>query len=104
VRTADAILYIGALLIAWSLYRAHKNRDEFNVFDLVMVNKRFSRIAVAFMVTLVVTSWIMIRLTIDGKMDSGYFVGYGAMWVAPIIARMFSSQPTVETKEPEAKT
>ena len=98
MRATDGALLIIALVIAWSVYRAHRNQENtFDVFDLLMENGRLSRIACAFMVTLIATTWIMVRLTFDGKMTEGYFIGYGGMWVAPIIAKMFGTPATPST-------
>jgi len=72
VRAYDAALLIVALVIAWSIYRAHNDESNtFNVLDLVMENGRLSRIACAFMATLVVTSWVIVRQTSDGKLTEG---------------------------------
>ena len=94
MRATDGALLIVALAVAWSLYRAHRSDSgvfaQFNLLDLLMENGRLSRIACAFMATLFVTSWVIVRLTFDGKMTEGYFIGYGGMWVAPIIAKLFS--------------
>ena len=101
MRAADASLLIIALVIAWSVYRAHRRNDgafeNFNILDLLLENGRVSRLACAFMATLVVTSWIMVRLTLDGKMTEGYLIGYGGMWVAPIVAKLFTPQPASST-------
>lgn len=93
MKVMDGVLIAIALLIALSFYRAHKDKSfSFNLFDLIMENGRLGRLAFAFMVTLIITSWIMVRLTLDGKMTEGYLMGYGAMWVAGIVAKMFSTQ------------
>lgn len=91
MRAADASLLIITLVIAWSIYRAHKNPSSpFNVFDILLENGRLSRLACVFMGSFVVSSWIMVRLTFDGKMTEGMFMAYGTVWVAPIIAKLFS--------------
>lgn len=91
---ADGALIIAALTVLWTLYRAHKNPSlTFDLFDLITENGRVSKIAFAFMLTLGATTWIMIRLTLDGKLTEGYFAGYGAMWIVPIIAKLFNSPP-----------
>ena len=101
MRAADASLLIIALVIAWSVYRAHKRKDgefnDFNILDLLMEGGRVGRLACAFMATLVVTSWIMVRLTLDGKMTEGFMIGYAGAWVAPIIAKLFSQQPAASS-------
>ena len=101
MRATDAALLIVALVIAWSFYRAHRSKDgsfaNVNLLDIIMENGRPSRIACAFMATLLVTSWVIVRLTIENKMTEGYFIGYGGMWVAPIIARMFGTPTQTAT-------
>lgn len=94
MKIADALLIVLALLMVWSFYRAHKDPTvRLDLFDLVMSDGRLSRIAVAFMLTLGVTSWVVIRLALDSKLTEGYFTAYGAMWVAPIVAKLFSTPP-----------
>ncbi len=101
MRATDAALLIVALVIAWSFYRAHRSNDgtfaNFNLLDLIMENGRVSRLACAFLATLLVTSWVIVRLTIESKLTEGYFIGYGGMWVAPIIARMFGTPAASST-------
>jgi len=98
VRATDAALLIVALAIAWSFYRAHRNPETtFNLFDLLMEHGRLSRIACAFMATLVVTSWVIVKLTVEGKLTEGLFGAYVAAWVAPIVARMFSLPQNTST-------
>lgn len=98
MKLADAALLIGMLALMWSFYKAQKNPAfSFDLFDLVMENGKLSKTAVAFMATLIVTSWVMLRLTLDGKLSDGIFLGYGAMWVAPLVAKLFSAQPAAGT-------
>lgn len=83
------ILALGALLIGLSIWRAHRKPGfEFNTFDLIMENGKVSRIALAFMLVLAVTTWIVVDLTIKGKLTEGYFTMYGSMWVIPLVAKV----------------
>ncbi len=94
MKAPDAALLIVALVIAWSFYRAHRNPTfTFNVFDLIMEHDKLSRLACVFMGSFGISSWVMIRATIDGKMTEGLFTAYGAVWVAPIVAKLFSTPP-----------
>ena len=94
MKLADATLLIGFLVLAWSFYRAQKNQNfSFDLFDLVMENGKLSKTSVAFMATLIVTSWVMLRLTLDGKLSDGIFMGYGAVWITPLVAKLFSVPP-----------
>ena len=106
MRYTDGVVLVGILLIGWSFYRAHRNPGfEFSLFDLIMENERVSKRAFAFMVALCITSWIVIRLTLDGKMSDGYFIAYGGMWVAPIVAGLFKAESSSTTTITEsAKT
>lgn len=94
MKLIDASLIITVLLLAWALYRSHKSPAlTFDLLDLLIENGRVSKIAFAFLTTLGATTWIIIRLTLDGKLTEGYFAGYGAVWIAPIIAKLFNSPP-----------
>ncbi len=94
MRPADAFLLLLLLVVFWSLLRLHQNRTiEFNLIDLILEGGRVSKVSCLVMGAFLVTSWILIRLTLDGKLTEGYFAGYGALWVAPLIARMFSTPP-----------
>jgi len=107
MRVADGAVLLIAVALVWSFYRAQKDpANSINLFDLVMDKGRINRISVAFMVTLCATTWIMVRLTLDGKLTEGYFTGFGLMWVAPLVAKLFSAPPTpgTVTTEDTSKT
>lgn len=81
-----------AVLIAISFYRMHrKDGNGFNILDLLLENGRVSRIAAAFNVALVATTWVFLKLSIDNRMTEGFFLAYGGMWVAPIIGKLLST-------------
>lgn len=99
MRASDAPLLIVVLVIAWSLYKAHRRvENDFSLFDLLMENGRVSKIACVFLGSFAVFSWIMVRLTLDGKMTEGYIGLYGATWAAPLIAKLFSPAPMEREK------
>jgi len=105
MQIADAGIALIALAILWTFYRAQKDAAfNFDLYDLIMQDGRVSRMAFAFMITLGVTSWILVRLAIDGKLTEGYFGLYGALWVTPIIAKMFSTPPTAGSITTNTKT
>jgi hypothetical protein len=62
------------------------------IFDLIMEDGKVSRIALAFMLVLGVTTWVMIDLQVSGKMSEGYLTTYGAMWVLPLVAKVVFNQ------------
>lgn len=93
-------LLLALIAILVSFWRAHHSQTfEFNAFDLLMENGKVSKIAVAFMGVLAVTTWIMVDLQVTGKMTEGYLTTYGAMWVTPLIARVvFNKQESPPEK------
>lgn len=99
MRATDAAMLIIALCVAWAFYRAQKDPAfSFNLFDLVMVDGKLSNKACVFVAAFAVTSWVIIRLTVTGKMTEGYYTAYGAMWIIPIVAKMFSGPSTTTTQ------
>ena len=83
------ILASVAVIVILLLWRAQRDQMKaFNVFDLIMENGRVSKIAFSYMVVLAVTTWTEVYLTIQGKMTEGLFLAYGAMWVAPLVAKI----------------
>jgi hypothetical protein len=88
----DASLLVMMLIITWSVYRAHRDpNNNFNLLDLIMENGRVSRTGFGFMFALVVTSWVLIlKARQPGSNVDIIFAAYGAMWVAPIITKLFS--------------
>lgn len=98
MRVTDGALLIVSMVIVWSFYRAHRDpKISFNIFDLLTENGRLSRLSCVFMGSFCVSSWIMIRMTFDGKMTEGLFMAYGGAWVAPVIAKLFSPAPLNQT-------
>lgn len=96
------LLAAGLLAAVLSMWRAHRDAlVEFNAFDLLMENGRVSKIAVAYMLVLGVTTWTIVLLTIRDKLTEGYFLAYGGMWVGPLVAKVVfnkSDPPTPEQK------
>jgi hypothetical protein len=83
------VLTVASLCIVISFWRAHRNQAfTFDAFDLVMENGKVSKIAVAFMLVLGVTTWVIIDQQIAGKLTEGMFGLYGGMWVMPLVAKV----------------
>lgn len=93
-RLTEAVAMIAVLVIVWTMYRAQRDKrfKEFNLFDLLMEHGRLSRIACVFLASFLVTTWIIVRLTLDGKMTENYMTIYGGLWVIPIIAKIYGPQ------------
>lgn len=96
----DAAGLVLVLLVLWSLYRAHKDKNglrNFSLFDLVTENGRVSRLATVYVGGTLLVSWVMVKLTLDGKMTEGYLGLYFTGVIAPIISKLFSAPPPPST-------
>lgn len=97
------VLILVLVTIIYVFYRAQRDESfiTFNLYDLIMENGRLSRNGVVMMGAFALTSWMMINLTLNGKITEGYLLAYGSMWVAPgITARIVNG--AVPVKEPSA--
>lgn len=102
IQLSFIVLTIMALAIGISLWRAHVRQDvDFSLFDLLMENGRVSKIAFAFMTVLAMTTWVIVHLTVSGKLTEGYLGLYLTAWVTPLIARVvFNKQePSAPVKD-----
>lgn len=100
------VLAIIILIIAVLLWRFHRdpNQSQFDLTDLLMENGKLSKISVAFLLTLLVTTWMMIYMTINKQMTEGYLAIYTAAWIAPIVTRLFKVSPTLPTSITDNKS
>jgi hypothetical protein len=94
------LLGLAFLSIIFAFWRAHKLRTDFDIVDLVMQDGKISRIGTAFMLTLLVSSWVIINKQMKGELDSTTFSLWMAAWVGPLVARVvtnsFSTKPAVD--------
>ena len=91
----DILGLVALAIVVVSFVRMHRDSTtNFNVFDLVMERGRVSKLAVIALTAFVVYSWVIVRLTVDGRITEGYLTMYGVTWVAPIIAKLFSPERT----------
>jgi len=105
VRASDAALLIIALVVAWSLYRAQRDETiQFNLLDLLVENGRVSKLACVFMGSFFVTSWVIIRVALDGKMTETLFAAYAAAWIIPVTAKLFSGPSPTTTSHSTTST
>lgn len=89
IETMHIILALVFLVIAVSVWNAHKNHATvFNAFDLLMENGKVSKIAVAFMLVLIVSTWVIIDMRIDKQLTEGMFGLWLGAWVTPLVAKV----------------
>ena len=86
------------LVVCWSLYKAQKGDNDFNLFDLLMKNGRLSKVACVFMGSWGAMTFVFIGLYLSSKMTEAIYMAYGTVCFAPLIAQMFSTPPPKEKK------
>jgi len=93
---------LGALLlvILISLLRRNRCRNSpIKLEDLLIGDDgRLSKAAAVMMGAFAMTTWLIVYLTVTGKITEGYFTAYLGAWVAPTVARVIfgksSAAPT----------
>lgn len=97
---SQAAFIIAVLGIIWSIYRLHLNPAvNFNMLDLLLEGGKVSKVSCLVMGAFFVTSWIMVDLQAHGKMTEMFFAGYGSLWVAPLLVRLFNTKPAEEKQQ-----
>ena len=87
-----AVLAILAGLLAFGFWTAQRSDNDFDILDLVMEDGKLSRVSCVLMGAFTVTTWMMVNLTLTGRMTEGYFTAYGGMWIAPLIVRLIKGK------------
>lgn len=86
------ILAAGVLVMIASIIRAHRTPGfEFNAFDLIMHEGRVDKIAVSYMLVLILSSWIMLDLQINNRMTEGYLGIYVGAWIVPLVSKVVAN-------------
>lgn len=84
-----AILAIAILAIMLSLERKNRSsRSAFSFDDLLTENGKTSKAACVMFGSFAVTTWLLVFLTVNGKITETYFGAYLAAWVAPAVAKI----------------
>jgi hypothetical protein len=88
----DASFAIAMLLVIWSFYHAQRDpSNNFNLFDLIIDGGKVSRIGFAYLVGLLVSSWVLIKMVEnEARNIDVVFSAYLAAWVIPIVSKLFS--------------
>lgn len=98
-----ALLALLAILI--SLRKMHNDpTSTFDLRDLLMENGRVSKAAAVMMGSFVVTTWIIVYLTLSGKLTEGFLVIYVGAWITPVVTRLIKSNGQAQQPEAQALT
>lgn len=88
-------LLIVVLLIARALLRSNQSgASQINLEDLLIgEDGKTSKAAAVMFGAFALSTWIMVNLTITGRLTEGYFTAYLGAWVAPTVARLIFAKP-----------
>ena len=83
------LLLLGAFIV-WSLLkRDRSNSSRLNLDDLLLGDDgKISKAAAVMLGAFIATTWMMVYLTLQGKMTEGYLGIYVAAWIAPTVTRL----------------
>jgi hypothetical protein len=101
----SGVIYAAVILIvSLFLYKAHRDpNNSFDLTDLLKVNGRVSKIAVAFLVTLFTSSWYVVHEALEKQLTDTGFAAYLAAWVAPIVAAILKGDIVGISSAPESE-
>lgn len=84
-----AILAIAVLLVLWSLERKSRDhKSHFSFDELLTEDGKTSKAACVMFGSFAVTTWLLVFLTVNGKITETYFGAYLTAWVAPAVAKI----------------
>lgn len=84
-----AILACAVLAILWSLERKSNDRaSRFSFDELLTEDGKTSKAACLMFGSFAVATWLIVFLTVNGKITEGYFTAYLGFYVAPAVARI----------------
>lgn len=93
-----AILGCAVLAILWSLERKSKDRkSHFSFDDLLTEDGKTSKAACLMFGSFAVATWLLVFLTVNGKITEGYFTAYLGFYVAPAVARILKGPDATST-------
>lgn len=107
LKTVMALLLALIALLMWRglVRRNHASASQINLDDLLLGDDgKMSKAAVVMLGAFGVTTWMMVFLTLQGKMTEGYLGIYVAAWIAPTVTRLVTNRPPDMTPAPEVRT
>jgi hypothetical protein len=87
------LLFVFLVRVAYRLHR-DAQRQDFDLTELWIEDGHVSLFRIAFIVSLTLTSWLVIHLTLTAKLTEGYLGIYAAQWIAPIVAKLLAERGT----------
>jgi len=87
------ILGVVALLsVLWHRDRSTASKIDFDTL-LLDTDGRMSKSAIVMFGSFGMTTWMMVFLTLEGKMSEGYLTIYGGLWIIPAVTKLVKGTP-----------
>lgn len=101
------ILFLSVVVLSAAIFLFRRSKDEkSSIFldDLLLgEDNRISKTAVAYFVSLGLTTWVIVYLTTIDKLTEGYFGLYMTGWVTPLVMKIvFNKSSPIKTVPDEA--
>lgn len=87
-----------AIIVFLFWYAQRDNANPINVADLVVEDGKLSKVAVMMFGSFLATTWVLIHLELNARLDVGLFGAYLAAWVAPIVTRILKGPQSAGDK------
>jgi hypothetical protein len=93
---AALCLLVLLLGILRTLHKRDKCGDSKISFDDLLLDPdgRMSKSAVVMFGSFALTTWMMVVLTLSGKVTEGYFTAYAAAWIIPSVTKLIRGSPS----------
>lgn len=84
-----ALLVMIGLVVLTLLHSNRSFTSKLNLEDLLLgEDGKISKAAAVMMGSFLMTTWLMIYLTLNGKMTEGYFTIYCGAWIIPTVTKL----------------
>lgn len=94
-------LALALLLVARSLIsRDRSTTSRLSLEDMLLDERgQMSSLRVVMLGAFALTSWVMVYLTLTGKITETYFAAYGSFWIIPIVTRVIKGPAPVQESD-----
>lgn len=91
-----ALILVIIAIVYVLMKRDRSTASAINLEDLLLgEDGKLSKAAAVMMGAFAMTTWLMVYLTLGGKMTEGYLAIYVGAWIAPTVTRLIIAKPAV---------
>lgn len=86
------VVVIAIISVLWHRDKSSASKIDFDTL-LLDVDGRMSKSAIVMFGSFGMTTWMMVFLTLEGKMSEGYLTIYGGLWIIPAVTKLIKGTP-----------